>query len=93
MAWYKENFTSRSTIPEYQEMTRTVSQPDADSSRTPGLHSSVQTSINDHGVRFYLCHNETASVSAVKSCQERLSLNNIEEKCRANTVGHYKSNA
>ena len=44
-------------------MTRAVSQPgDADSSCTPGLKSSVQTSINDHDVRYYLCHNESASV-------------------------------
>ena len=44
-------------------MTRAVSQPgDTYSYRTPGLHSSVQTSINDHGVRYYLCHNESASV-------------------------------
>ena len=45
-------------------MTRAASQAgDADSSRTPGLNSSV-TSINDHGVRYYLCHNESTSIIA-----------------------------
>ena len=53
---------------------------DAEPSRTPGLNSSIQTSMNDHGIRYYLCHNESASVIpyfilAVKSCQERLNLN------------------
>ena len=44
-------------------MTRAASQVgDADSSRTPGLNSSVQTSMNDNGVRYYLCLNESASV-------------------------------
>ena len=62
-------------------MTRAASQAgDAESSWTPDLNSSVQTSKNDHGVRFYLCHNERASVIpyfilAAKSCQERLNLN------------------
>ena len=50
-----EYFEKIKTIPEYDKMTRAVSQPgDADSSRTPGLNSSVQMSINDHGVRLYL---------------------------------------
>ena len=77
-----------------RKMTTAVNQPgDADSPRAPGLNSSIQTSINDHGVRYYLCHNKSALVIpylilAVKSGQERLSLNNFEEKCRANTVGH-----
>ena len=63
------------------KMTRTASQAgDADSPRTPGLASSVQTSMNDHGVCYYLCHNESASVIlyfilAVKSRQDRLNLN------------------
>ena len=36
-------------------MTRAASQAgDAESSRTPGLNSSVQTSMNDHGVRYYI---------------------------------------
>ena len=62
-------------------MTRAASQAvDADSSRIPGLNPSVQTSLNVHGVRYYLCHNESASVIpyfilAVKSCQDRLNLN------------------
>ena len=62
-------------------MTRTASQAgNADSSRTPGLNSSVLTSMNDHGVHYYLCHNESASVIpylilAVKSCPDRLNLN------------------
>ena len=44
-------------------MTRAVSQPgDAESSRTPGLNFNVKTSVNDHIVRYYLCHNESASV-------------------------------
>ena len=60
LAWYIENlheyFKKIKTIQEYYKMTRAVSQPgDADTSRTPGRNShSVQTSINDHGVRFYL---------------------------------------
>ena len=45
-------------------MTRAASQAgDAESSRTPGLNSSVQMSMNDHGVRYYklyLCHTESA---------------------------------
>ena len=63
-------------------MTRAVSQAgNAYSSRTPGLNSSVQTFMNDHGVRYYLCLNESASVipyfilARPKSCQERLNLN------------------
>ena len=64
-------------------MTRAASQAgDAYFSRTPGLNSSVQTSMNDHGVRYYLRLNESASVTgipyfilAVKSCQERLNCN------------------
>ena len=61
-------------------MTKAASQAgDADSSLTPGLNSSVQTSINDNGVRYYLYHNESASVIpyfilVVKSCQNRLNL-------------------
>ena len=44
-------------------MTRADSQAgDADSFRTPGLNSSVQTSMNDHGEHYYLCHNEGAAV-------------------------------
>ena len=35
---------------------------DADTSRTPGLNASVQTSLNDHGVCYYLCYNKSASV-------------------------------
>ena len=58
---------------------------DADSSRTPDLNSSVQTSMNDHGVRYYLCLNESESVIpyfiwAVKSCQERLNLNETQRR-------------
>ena len=59
-------------------MTRAASQAgDAESSRTPGLNSSVQTSMNDQGVRYYLCHNDSASVIpyfklAAKSYQERV---------------------
>ena len=62
-------------------MTRVANQDgDADSCRTPGINSSVQTSMNDHDVRYYLYHNESASVIpyfilAAKSCQERLNLN------------------
>ena len=62
-------------------MTRAASQAgDADSSRTPGINSSVQTSVNDHGVRYFLWLNESALVIpyfilAVTSCQERLNLN------------------
>ena len=39
--------------------TRAASQAgdDADTSRTPGFNSSVQTSLNDHGVCYYLCYN------------------------------------
>ena len=65
-------------------MTRAASQAgDADSSRTPGLNSCVQTTMNDHGVRFYLCLNENASVIpyfilAAKACQERLNLNETQ---------------
>ena len=47
-----------------RKMTRAASQAgDADSSRIPSLNSSVQTSMNDHGVRYYLCHNESACYS------------------------------
>ena len=35
---------------------------DAEPSRTPGLNSSVKTSMNDHGICYYLCHYESASV-------------------------------
>ena len=43
-------------------MTRAASKVgDAESSRTPGLNSSIQTSMNDHGVRYHLCLNESAS--------------------------------
>ena len=67
-------------------MTRAASQAgDAEASRTPGLNSSIQTSMNDHGVRYYLCHNESASVIpylilAVKSYQENLDLNEIQRR-------------
>ena len=38
-----------------RKMTRAASQAgDVASSRTPGLNSSVQTSMNDHGLRFYI---------------------------------------
>ena len=53
-------------------MTRAASQAgDAYSSKTPGLNSSVQTSMNDHGVRYYLCLNESASVIPyfINSCE------------------------
>ena len=58
---------------------------DAESSRTPGLNSSIQTSINEHGIRYYLCHNKSASVIpyfilAVKSCQERFDLNETQRR-------------
>ena len=70
------------------KMTKAASQAvDADSYRTPGINSSVQTSMNDHGVRYYLCHNENASVIpyfilAVKSCQDsyRLNLNKTRRR-------------
>ena len=43
-------------------MTRTARQAgDAGSTRTPGIISSVQTSISDQNVRYYLCHNKSAS--------------------------------
>ena len=46
-------------------MTRAACQAgEADSSRTPGLNSSVRRPINDHGVRYYLCHNESTSIIA-----------------------------
>ena len=67
-------------------MRRVASQAgDAESSRTPGLNSSIQTSMNDHGVHYYFCHNESASVIpyfilAVKSCQERLNLNETQRR-------------
>ena len=70
-------------------MARAASQAgDADSSRTPGLNSSVQTSIDDHDARYYICHSVPCLILVVKSCEEKLSLNNFEEKCRTNTVGH-----
>ena len=60
---------------------------DSDPFRTPGLNSSVQTSMNDHGEHYYLCHNEGASVIsylklilAVKSCQDRLNLNETRRR-------------
>ena len=65
-------------------MTRAASQAgDAESSRTPGLNTSIQTSMNDHVVRYHLCHNKSASVIpyfilAVKSCQERLNLDETQ---------------
>ena len=68
------------------KMTRAASQAgDVDSSRTPGLNSSVLSSMNNHGVRYYLCHNESASIipyfiSAVKSCQDRLNLNETRRR-------------
>ena len=38
-----------------RKMTRAASQAwDDESSRTPGLNTSVQTSMNDHGVRYYI---------------------------------------
>ena len=64
-------------------MTRAASQAgDADSSKTPGLNSSV---LSDHDVRYYLCHNESASIIpyfilAVKSCQDRLNLNETRRR-------------
>ena len=67
-------------------MTRAASQAeDAYSSRTPGLNSGVQTFMNDHLLRYYLCLNESASVIpyfilAVKSCQERLNLNETRRR-------------
>ena len=58
---------------------------DADSSRTPSLNSNAHASINDHGVRYYLYHNESVSaiqylILAVKPFQERLSPKNFEEE-------------
>ena len=67
-------------------MTRAASQAeDAKSCRRSGLNSSIQTSMNDHGVRYYLCHFESASVIPyfildVKSCQERLNLNETQRR-------------
>ena len=67
-------------------MTRAASQAgDAESCRTPSLNSSIQTSMNDHGIRYYLCHNKSASVIpyfilAVKSCQERFDLNETQRR-------------
>ena len=64
-----------------RKMTRAASQAgDAYSSRTPGLNSSVQTPMNVHGLRYYLCHNESTSIIpyfilAVTSCQERMNRN------------------
>ena len=38
-----------------RKMTRVASQAgEAESSRTPGLISSVQTSMNDHVIRYYI---------------------------------------
>ena len=58
---------------------------DADLPRPSGLNSNVQTSTNDHCVRYNLCHNESASVIpylilAVMSCQERLNLNKTRRR-------------
>ena len=67
-------------------MTRAAAQAgDAESSRTPDLNSSIITSMNDRGVRYYLCHNESASVIpyfilAAKSCQERSNLNETQRR-------------
>ena len=67
-------------------MMRAASQAgDADSSRSTGLNTGVQTSMNDHRVRYYLCHNESASVIpcfvlAVKSFQDRLNLNETRSR-------------
>ena len=67
-------------------MTRAASQAgDADSSQTLDLNSSALTSMNDHAVRYYLCHNESASVIpyfilAVNSCQDRLDLNETRRR-------------
>ena len=66
-------------------MTRAASQAgDADSFRTPGLNSSVQTSMNDRGVPYYWRQNESAwliryLILAVKSCQDSLNLNKRED--------------
>ena len=44
-----------------RKMTRAASQAgDADSFRTPGLNSSVQTSMNDRGVPYYWRQIESA---------------------------------
>ena len=67
-------------------MTRAASQAgDAESSRAPFLNSSIQTSMNNHGIRYNLCHNKSASVIpyfilAVKSRQERLDLNETQRR-------------
>ena len=58
---------------------------DADSPRTPGLNSSALTSMYDHGVCYYLRHNESLSVIpyfilAVKSCRYRLNLNETRRR-------------
>ena len=37
-----------------RKMTRAASQADAESFRTPGLNSSIQTFMNDDGVRYYI---------------------------------------
>ena len=72
-----------------RKMTRAASQAgDAESSRTPGLNSSVQTSMNDHGVRYYIVFVpqwECISYSvfyiiAVKSYQERMNLNETQRR-------------
>ena len=68
-----------------RKMTRAASQAgDADSFRTPGLNSSVQTSMNDRGVPYYWRQNESAwliryLILAVKSCQDSLNLNKRED--------------
>ena len=67
-------------------MTRSASQAgDAESSQTHGLNSSVHKSMNGHGVRYDLCHNESASVIpylilSAKSYQERLNLNETQRR-------------
>ena len=74
------------TILVYEKLReRLAKQEMLNSSRTPGLNSRIQTSMNDHGVRYYLCHNESASVIpyfilAVKSCQDRLHLNETRRR-------------
>ena len=88
ISWHGIKKTSRALEYDFRirKMTRAASQAeDANSSRTPGLNSSVQTSMNDHRVRFYLCLNESASgisyfILAMKSCQERLNLNETQRR-------------
>ena len=78
-------------------MTRAASQAgDADSFRTPGLNSSVKTSMNDRGVPYYWRQNESAwliryLILTVKSCQDSLNLNKREEfkiKCMDRQAGN-----